>query len=116
MMRWSGAGGAACAPVLPHIGLAVVVLAAVAMARRAVASVGEVTDTVFSFAEAVVAGPLTESERNCQPITLAVHPRGALDQFAGWFEDYNENHPRCGLRMRSPRDVRSTQNTADVSG
>lgn len=27
----------------------------------------------------------------------------ALRQIAGWFEDYNENHPHSGLRMRSPR-------------
>ena len=28
----------------------------------------------------------------------------ALRQIAGWFEDYNENHPHSGLRMRSPRE------------
>jgi len=27
-----------------------------------------------------------------------------LRQIAGWFEDYNENHPHSGLRMRSPRE------------
>lgn len=27
----------------------------------------------------------------------------ALRQFAGWFEDYNENHPHSGLKMHSPR-------------
>ena len=40
----------------------------------------------------------------------------ALDQIAGWFEDYNENHPHSGLRMRSPRDFRRAQHTAEVSG
>jgi len=30
----------------------------------------------------------------------------ALDLIAGWFEDYNENHPHSGLRMRSPREFR----------
>ena len=30
----------------------------------------------------------------------------ALDRIAGWFEDYNENHPHSGLRMRSPREFR----------
>ena len=40
----------------------------------------------------------------------------ALDQLAGWFEDYNDNHPHSGLRMRSPRDFRRAQHTADVSG
>ena len=28
----------------------------------------------------------------------------ALRQIAGWFEDYNENHPHSGLRMHSPRE------------
>ena len=28
----------------------------------------------------------------------------ALRQIAGWFIDYNENHPHSGLRMRSPRE------------
>ena len=28
----------------------------------------------------------------------------ALGKLAGWFEDYNENHPHSGLRMRSPRE------------
>ena len=28
----------------------------------------------------------------------------ALGKIAGWFEDYNENHPHSGLRMRSPRE------------
>lgn len=27
-----------------------------------------------------------------------------LSQIAGWFEDYNENHPHRGLRMKSPRE------------
>ena len=28
----------------------------------------------------------------------------ALRQIAGWFEDYNDNHPHSGLKMRSPRE------------
>lgn len=51
---------------------------------------------------------------------LRVNPlpdaKTALDQLAGWFEDYNENHPHSGLRMRSPRDFRRAQHPADVSG
>jgi len=23
---------------------------------------------------------------------------------SGWFEDYNDNHPHSGLKMRSPRE------------
>jgi transposase InsO family protein len=33
----------------------------------------------------------------------------ALRQIAGWFEDYNENHPHSGLRMRSPREFLRAQ-------
>jgi putative transposase len=28
----------------------------------------------------------------------------ALRQIAGWFDDYNDNHPHSGLKMRSPRE------------
>lgn len=40
----------------------------------------------------------------------------ALGQIAGWFEDYNENHPHSGLRMRSPREFRRAHQHAEVSG
>jgi putative transposase len=33
----------------------------------------------------------------------------ALRQIAGWFEDYNDNHPHSGLKMRSPREFISAQ-------
>jgi putative transposase len=33
----------------------------------------------------------------------------AMQAIAGWFEDYDENHPHSGLKMRSPREVRSAQ-------
>ena len=43
--------------------------------------------------------------------------RTALDQIAGWFKDYNENHPHSGLKMRSPREFIRAQNpTVEVSG
>ena len=32
-----------------------------------------------------------------------------LDLVADWFEDYNNNHPHSGLKMRSPREFRSAQ-------
>lgn len=40
----------------------------------------------------------------------------ALDQLAGWFEDYNESHPHSGLKMRSPREFIRAQQPAEVSG
>lgn len=27
-----------------------------------------------------------------------------LGLIAGWIEDYNDNHPHSGLKMRSPRE------------
>lgn len=36
-----------------------------------------------------------------------------LKHIAGWFEDYNENHPHSGLKMRSPREfIRSQKQSA----
>jgi transposase InsO family protein len=40
----------------------------------------------------------------------------ALDRIAGGFDDYNENHPRSGLRMRSPREFRRAHQPAEASG
>lgn len=40
----------------------------------------------------------------------------ALNQIDGWFEDYNDNHPHSGLRMRSPREFKRAQQPAEVSG
>jgi len=40
----------------------------------------------------------------------------ALDQIAGWIEDYNEIHPHSGLKMRSPREyIRALKPNAEVS-
>src|SRR3954464_5895891 len=33
----------------------------------------------------------------------------ALRQIAGWFLNYNENHPHSGLKMRSPREFMRAQ-------
>ncbi|SDY53665.1 Integrase core domain-containing protein [Citreimonas salinaria] len=32
-----------------------------------------------------------------------------LELIAGWFEDYNDNHPHSGLKVRSPRDFIAAQ-------
>ena len=45
-------------------------------------------------------------KRDYVRITPIPDARTALDLIAGWFEDYNENHPHSGLRMRSPREFR----------
>lgn len=48
-------------------------------------------------------------KRDYVRITPIPDAKTALDQIVGWFEDYNENHPHPGLRMRSPREFRSAQ-------
>jgi len=32
-----------------------------------------------------------------------------LALIAGWFEDYNKNHPHSGLKMHSPREFITAQ-------
>jgi transposase InsO family protein len=32
-----------------------------------------------------------------------------LGLISGWFEDYSENHPHSGLKMRSPREYIAAQ-------
>ena len=53
-------------------------------------------------------------------LPVSVHPipdaATAMNQIAGWFEDYNDNHPHSGLGMRSPRQFRKAHQTAAVSG
>jgi transposase InsO family protein len=44
-------------------------------------------------------------------------PDTATAQIDRWFEDYNENHPHSGLKMRSPRAfIRARTSIAKVSG
>lgn len=39
-----------------------------------------------------------------------------LDSLQSWFDDYNENAPHQGLKMRSPREFRSVNSNKQVSG
>lgn len=34
----------------------------------------------------------------------------ALGLIGGWIEDFNDNHPHSGLKMRSPREFIAAQN------
>ena len=43
-------------------------------------------------------------KRDYVRVNALPHALTALRQIAGWFEDYNDNHPHSGLRMRSPRE------------
>ncbi len=33
-----------------------------------------------------------------------------MEKLPSWFEDYNENHPHKGLKMKSPREHRRAAN------
>ena len=46
-------------------------------------------------------------KRDYVRVTAIPDARTALDLIAGWFEDYNDNHPHSGLGMRSPREFRN---------
>lgn len=43
---------------------------------------------------------------NVAPMPDAITVLGLI---AGWFEDYNENHPHSELKMRSPREFIAAQ-------
>lgn len=43
---------------------------------------------------------------NVTPLPDAITVLGLI---ARWFEDYNENHPHSGLKMRSPREFIAAQ-------
>ena len=52
-------------------------------------------------------------KRDYVSVSLLPDAEAALRLIPGWFEDYNENHPHSGLRMRSPREfIRAQSATA----
>jgi len=48
-------------------------------------------------------------KRDYVRVTSLPNAEIVLGLIAGWFEDYNNNHPHSGLKMRSPREFRSAQ-------
>lgn len=48
-------------------------------------------------------------KRNCVQVTLLPDAQTVLGLIGGWIEDYNENHPHSGLKMRSPREFIAAQ-------
>ena len=48
-------------------------------------------------------------KRDYMNITPLPDAATVLGLIAGWFEDYNKNHPHSGLRMRSPREFTAAQ-------
>jgi transposase InsO family protein len=49
---------------------------------------------------------LKRDDVNVTPLPDAVTVLGVI---AGWFEDYNENNPHSGLKMRAPRELTAAQ-------
>lgn len=48
-------------------------------------------------------------KRNCVQVTLLPDAQTVLGLIGGWIEDYNDNHPHSGLKMRSPREFIAAQ-------
>lgn len=48
-------------------------------------------------------------KRDYVRVTPLPDAKTVLGLIAGWFEDYNENHPHSGLKMRSPREFIAAQ-------
>ena len=48
-------------------------------------------------------------KRDYVEITPLPDAQTVLGLIGGWFEDYNENHPHSGLKMRSPREFIAAQ-------
>ncbi len=48
-------------------------------------------------------------KRDYVEITPLPDAQTVLELIGGWFEDYNENHPHSGLKMRSPREFIAAQ-------
>ena len=48
-------------------------------------------------------------KRDYVNVTPLPNAATVLGLIAGWFEDYNENHPHSGLKMRSPREFIAAQ-------
>ena len=43
-------------------------------------------------------------KRDYVRVTPLPNAEAVLDLVGGWIEDYNDNHPHSGLKMRSPRE------------
>ena len=48
-------------------------------------------------------------KRDYVRVTPLPNAQAALDLVGGWIEDYNDNHPHSGLKMRSPREFIAAQ-------
>jgi putative transposase len=48
-------------------------------------------------------------KRDYVQVTRLPDAQTVLGLIGGWIEDYNENHPHSGLKMRSPREFIAVQ-------
>ena len=48
-------------------------------------------------------------KRHCLHVTPVPDAVTVLGSIAGWIEDYNDNHPHAGLKMRPPREFTAAQ-------
>ncbi|MCG6113496.1 MAG: integrase core domain-containing protein, partial [Paracoccus sp.] len=48
-------------------------------------------------------------KRDYVQVTPLPDAQAVLGLIGGWIEDYNDNHPHSGLKMRSPREFIAAQ-------
>ena len=48
-------------------------------------------------------------KRDYVQVTPLLDAQTVLGLIGSWFEDYNDNHPHSGLKMRSPREFIAAQ-------
>ena len=66
---------------------------------------------------AIVLGPMADNsspfvktlKRDYVQVTPLPDAQTVLGLIGGWIEDYNDNHPHSGLKMRSPREFIAAQ-------
>ncbi len=71
------------------------------MACRSTIVLGPMADKVSPFVKTL--------KRDYVQVTPLPDAQTVLGLIGGWIEDYNDNHPHSGLKMRSPREFIAAQ-------
>lgn len=71
------------------------------MACRSTIALGPMADKVSPFVKTL--------KRDYVQVTPLPDAQTVLGSTGGWIEDYDNNHPHSGLKMRSPREFIAAQ-------
>ena len=77
------------------------------MACRSTIVLGPTADKVSPFVKTL--------KRDYVQVTPLPDAQTVLGWIGGWIEDYNDNHPHSGLKMRSPREFIAAQTSNCLS-